>query len=106
MLWTNLNGHIGEDNYNNIERMHEGHGYGRISKDGQKVVGLTVSLNFTISGTFFSKRVEHSITYKSGDMVVQKRNQNRIRWEQLKKDRKRVEFKTKMIEKMNRNIQK
>ncbi|XP_064094381.1 uncharacterized protein LOC135206820 [Macrobrachium nipponense] len=60
---ADLNGHVGSEN-EAIGRMHGGHGIGR-NPDGESVVDYAVSFDMAIVNTFFKKKREHLITYRS-----------------------------------------
>ena len=60
-----LNGHVGQDN-RVIDRIHGGQGYSERNLDGERIVDLAVSSDMALANTFFTKKQEHQITYKSG----------------------------------------
>ncbi|ESO12155.1 hypothetical protein HELRODRAFT_158620 [Helobdella robusta] len=65
-----LNGHVGEktDCFNNV---HGGFGYGKRNEDGNRILEFAESHGFCLLNTYFRKRLEHLITYKSGPSATQ-----------------------------------
>ena len=70
IVGVDLNGHIGTSNIG-VERIHGGFGVGQPNTDGERVVDFAVSFDLAIANTFFKKREEHYITYKSGGNEAQ-----------------------------------
>ncbi|ESO10208.1 hypothetical protein HELRODRAFT_190408 [Helobdella robusta] len=66
----NLNGHVGEktDGFDNV---HGGFGYGKRNEDGNRILEFAESHWFCLLNTYFRKRLEHLITYKSGPSAMQ-----------------------------------
>ncbi|XP_041986269.1 uncharacterized protein LOC121738350 [Aricia agestis] len=60
-----LNGHVGKSSkaYN---RIHGGHGYGDENKEGKYILEFCSRHNLNLINTYFQKKSEHLITYKSG----------------------------------------
>ena len=65
VLGTDLNGHVGEGNIGDEEIM-ERYGAGTRNKQGSKVVDFEKRMNLAIVNTYFKKKDEHKVTYKSG----------------------------------------
>ncbi|ESO03326.1 hypothetical protein HELRODRAFT_173612 [Helobdella robusta] len=65
-----LNGHVGEktDGFDNV---HGGFGYGKRNEDGNRILEFAESHGFCLLNTYFKKRLEHLITYKSGPSATQ-----------------------------------
>ena len=70
IVGADLNGHIGTSS-EGVERIHGGFGFGRANAEGQRVLDFAVSFDLAIANTFFRKREEHYITYKSGENKAQ-----------------------------------
>ena len=62
---ADLNGHVG-DKRDGFEREHGGNGYGQRNDEGEDVLRFAKAYNLAIVNTFFNKREDHIITYKSG----------------------------------------
>ena len=60
-----LNGHVGQNNHV-ISRIHGGYGYSERNAEGERIVDFAVSRDMAIANTFFTKRQEHLVTYRSG----------------------------------------
>lgn len=65
-----LNGHVGSGN-DVISRIHGGKTYGEGNAEGERIIDFAVSYDMMIANTFFNKRQEHLITYKSGGRTSQ-----------------------------------
>ena len=65
VIGADLNGHVG-DKRDGFESEHGGHGYGQRNDEGWDVLRFAQAYNLAIVDTFFNKREEHLITYKSG----------------------------------------
>ena len=65
-----LNGHVGQNN-DVISRIHGGYGYAEGNTEGERIIDFAVSCDMVIANTFFNKRREHLITYKSGGRACQ-----------------------------------
>ena len=65
-----LNGHVGSGN-DVISRIHGGKTYGEGNAEGERIVDFAISYDMMIANTFFNKRQEHLITYKSGGRASQ-----------------------------------
>ena len=64
VLGADLNGHVGAVK-EGVERIHGGHGLGNVNAEGERILDTAISFDMAIANTFFCKRVEHIITYKS-----------------------------------------
>ena len=49
-----------------FQTVHGGKGYGQRNREGEKTLESTESLDLALPNTFFNKKEEHLITYKSG----------------------------------------
>jgi hypothetical protein len=65
-----LNGHVGKDALG-YESVHGNHGFGVRNEDGKVVLDFATTHDLFIANTFFRKREEHLITYKSGPSRTQ-----------------------------------
>lgn len=70
IIEDDLNGHVDEttEDYKNV---HGNFGYGTYNNQGRDILELMISINMKITNTFFQKRKEHLITYKSGGANTQ-----------------------------------
>ena len=60
-----FNGHVGRDCVG-YELVHGGHGFGDRNGDGERILDFAVAFNLVIANTYYIKRDEHLITFKSG----------------------------------------
>ncbi|KAM1427860.1 hypothetical protein ACFXTO_020352 [Malus domestica] len=60
-----LNGHVGRET-GNYRGFHGGHGFGERNEDGEAILDFAMAYDLFLANTFFKKREEHVITYKSG----------------------------------------
>ena len=65
VVGADLNGHVGK-NPGVFQRVHGGKGYGQRTREGENILESTESLDLTLVNTFFNKKEEPLITYKSG----------------------------------------
>ena len=65
VLGADLNGHVGEGNIGDEEIMGR-YGAGTRNKEGLKVVDFGKRMDLAIVNTYFQKKDEHRVTYKSG----------------------------------------
>ena len=65
VLGSNLNEHVGEGNIGNEEIMGR-YGVGTRNKEGSIVVDFAKRMYLAIVNTYFKKKDEHGVTYKSG----------------------------------------
>ena len=59
------NGHV-ETNPGVFQSVHAGKGYGQRNREGEKILEMMESLDMALENTFFDKKEEHIIIYKSG----------------------------------------
>ena len=60
-----FNGHVGEGNQGAVEVMGK-YGFEQRNEEGQRVVDFARSINLAVVNTYFMKKEDHRITYKSG----------------------------------------
>ena len=60
-----LNGHV-RKNPGVYQRVHEGKSYGQRNREGEKFLESMENLDLALVNTFFNKKEEHLVTYKSG----------------------------------------
>ena len=65
-----LNGHVGRDGDGYIG-VHGGHGFGNRNEEGKDILEFSVAYDLMVTNTFFKKREEHLVTYKSGSSRTQ-----------------------------------
>ena len=65
VIGGDMNGHVGSEKLE-YERVHGGYGFGERNEAGEKVLDYAASYGLAIMNTYFKKREEHYITYKSG----------------------------------------
>ena len=65
IIGADLNGHVGSEN-EVVERVHGGHDIGERNAEGESIVDFAMSFDMAIVNTFFKKKREHLITYRSG----------------------------------------
>ncbi|XP_075990249.1 uncharacterized protein LOC142985892 [Anticarsia gemmatalis] len=65
ILGGDLNGHIGKTNAA-FKRVHGGHGFGTPNDEGKVIMSTAAAFDLAIVNSFFAKKTEHKITYKSG----------------------------------------
>ena len=70
IVGADLNGHVGIGN-DVIERVHGGHGIGERNSEGESIVDFALSFDMAIVNTFFTKKREHLVTYRSGGRYSQ-----------------------------------
>ena len=70
IVGADLNGHVGSGN-DVIGRVHGGHGIGERNPEGESIVDFALSFDMAIVNTFFKKKREHLITYRSGGRCSQ-----------------------------------
>ena len=69
-LGADLNGHVGEENIGDEEIMGR-YGAGTRNKEGSIVVDFGKRMDLAIVNTYFKKKDEHRVTYKSGGKSTQ-----------------------------------
>ena len=65
VLGADINGHVGEGNIGDEEIMGR-YGAGTRNKEGSMIVNFRKRMDFAIVKTYFKKKDEHRMTYKSG----------------------------------------
>ena len=70
VLGADLNGHVGEGNIGDEEIMRR-YGAGTRNKEGSMVVDFGKMMDLAIVNTYFKKKDEHRVTYKSGEKSIQ-----------------------------------
>ena len=65
VVGADLIGHVG-NNPGVFQRVHGGKGYGQRNREGETILKSMESLDLALVNTFFNKKEEHPITYKSG----------------------------------------
>ena len=65
LLAGDLNGHVGESQIG-FERWHGGLSVGERNEEGENILHLAQAFDLAILTTFYSKRREHLLLYKSG----------------------------------------
>ena len=70
VLNAHLNGHVGEGNIGDEEIMGR-YGAGTRNKEGSMVVNFGKRMDLAIVNTYFKKKDEHRMTYKSGGKSTQ-----------------------------------
>ncbi|KAH1266214.1 Uncharacterized protein GmHk_01G001757 [Glycine max] len=69
-LGGDLNGHVGSVD-RGFEGVHGGFGLGEMNGEGKSILEFSEALDLSIVNTWFKKREEHLITYKSGGTCSQ-----------------------------------
>ena len=70
VLGADLNGHVGKGNIGDEEIMGR-YGAGTRNKEGSMIVDFGKRMNLAIVNTYFKKKDEHRVTYKSGGKSTQ-----------------------------------
>ena len=70
VIGADLNGHVGRGNRGDEEVM-GGYGVGERNAEGQMVVDFAKRMGMAVVNTYFGKREEHRVTYKSGGRCTQ-----------------------------------
>ena len=65
VVGADLNGHVGK-HAGVFQRVHWGKGCGHRKREGENILESMESLDLALVNTFFNKKEEHLITYKSG----------------------------------------
>ena len=65
-----FNGHVGKDR-RGYEMVHGGHGFGDRNDSGEAILDFAVAYDLIVANTFFRKRDEYLITFKSGTNMSQ-----------------------------------
>ncbi|KAK3534572.1 hypothetical protein QTP86_016661 [Hemibagrus guttatus] len=90
VIGADFNGHVGEGNRGDEEVMGK-FGVKERNLEGQMVVDFANRMDIAVVNTYFQKREEHRVTYKSGS----RRTQNRQEYKELRRRVKREVSKTK-----------
>ncbi|XP_043710378.1 uncharacterized protein LOC122659315 [Telopea speciosissima] len=70
IIGGDLNGHVGRER-RGYEEVHGGYRVGERNEEGTSVLDFAIAYDMCIANTFFKKRDEHLITYKSGQHASQ-----------------------------------
>ncbi|XP_043717506.1 uncharacterized protein LOC122665422 [Telopea speciosissima] len=70
IIGGDLNGHVGKDR-RGYEEVHGEYGVGERNEEGISVLDFAIAFDMCIVNTFFKKREEHLVTYKSGQHASQ-----------------------------------
>ena len=70
VIGADLNGHVGEDNVDCKDVMGR-HGFGTRNAGGERIVEFASRTSMAVLNTYFTKKDEHKITYKSGGRRTQ-----------------------------------
>ncbi|XP_047029965.1 uncharacterized protein LOC124637498 [Helicoverpa zea] len=65
-----FNGHVGRESHG-YERVHGGRGFGTRNASGETLLQAASAFDLAITNTWFNKREEHLVTYKSGHHATQ-----------------------------------
>jgi len=65
IVGAGLNGHVGADR-GGYERNHGGHGHGLRNAEGESILRIAQAHDLAVVNTFFQKKEEHLLTFKSG----------------------------------------
>ncbi|KAK3551495.1 hypothetical protein QTP70_017380, partial [Hemibagrus guttatus] len=99
VIGADFNGHFGEGNRGDEEVMGK-FGVKERNLEGQMVVDFAKRMDMGVVNTYFQKREEHRVTYKSGGRRTQKKRSKRFekktKWWKLKKEECCEEFRQKL----------
>ncbi|KAK3570025.1 hypothetical protein QTP86_009185 [Hemibagrus guttatus] len=100
VIGADFNGHVGEGNTGDEEVMGK-FGVKERNLEGQMVVDFAKRMDMAVVNTYFQKREEHRVTYKSGGMRTQKKRskieiEKKTKWWKLKKEECCEEFRQKL----------
>lgn len=70
VIGADMNGHVGRE-AGTFTEVHGGKGFGTRNEDGERILESAESLDLVLVNTFFEKKREHLITYKSGGNETQ-----------------------------------
>ena len=85
-----MNAHVGE-NCDGYDGVHGGKGFGRRNIEGERILELAEAIDLIILNTWFKKRKNHLITYKSGG------NETQIDYFMIRKEERRLAMDCKVI---------
>ncbi|KAK3516707.1 hypothetical protein QTP70_022500 [Hemibagrus guttatus] len=94
VIGADFNGHVGEGNRGDEEVMGK-FGVKERNLEGQMVVDFAKRMDMAVVNTYFQKREEHRVTYKSGEEEVKDREE-KTKWWKLKKEECCEEFRQKL----------
>ncbi|KAK3517562.1 hypothetical protein QTP70_012548 [Hemibagrus guttatus] len=77
VIGADFNGHVGEGNTGDEEVMGK-FGVKERNLEGQMVVDFAKRMDMGVVNTYFQKREEHRVTYKSGEEEVRDREENQV----------------------------
>ncbi|KAK3519797.1 hypothetical protein QTP70_004955 [Hemibagrus guttatus] len=100
VIGADFNGHVGEGNTGYEEVMGK-FGVKERNLEGQTVVDFAKRMDMAVVNTYFQKREEHGVTYKSGGRRTQKKRskigiEKKTKWWKLKKEECCEEFRQKL----------
>ncbi|KAK3538824.1 hypothetical protein QTP86_015948 [Hemibagrus guttatus] len=98
VIGADFNGHVGEGNAGDEEVMGK-FGVKERNLEGQIVVDFAKRMDMAVVNTYFQKREEHRVTYKSGGRRTQKKRskiEKKTKWWKLKKEECCEEFRQKL----------
>ncbi|KAK3521712.1 hypothetical protein QTP70_015816, partial [Hemibagrus guttatus] len=100
VIGADFNGHVGEGNTGDEEVMGK-FGVKERNLEGQMVVDFAKRMDMAVVNTYFQKREEHRVTYKSGGRRTQKKRskieiEKKTKWWKLKKEECCEEFRQKL----------
>ncbi|KAK3538516.1 hypothetical protein QTP86_006682 [Hemibagrus guttatus] len=100
VIGADFNGHVGEGNRGDEEVMGK-FGVKERNLEGQMVVDFAKRMDMAVVNTYFQKREEHRVTYKSGGRSTQKKRskieiEKKTKWWKLKKEECCEEFRQKL----------
>ncbi|KAK3545101.1 hypothetical protein QTP70_000575 [Hemibagrus guttatus] len=98
VIGVDFNGHVGEGNTGDEEVMGK-FGVKERNLEGQMVVDFAKRMDMAVVNTYFQKREEHRVTYKSGGRSTQKKRpeiEKKTKWWKLKKEECCEEFRQKL----------
>ncbi|KAK3509147.1 hypothetical protein QTP70_020260, partial [Hemibagrus guttatus] len=95
VIGADFNGHVGEGNTGDEEVMGK-FGVKERNLEGQMVVDFAKRMDMAVFNTYFQKREEHRVTYKSGGRRTQKKRSEITKWWKLKKEEWCEEFRQKL----------
>lgn len=70
LIGGDFNGHVGRENVS-YERIHGGWGFGGRNSDGEAILQAASAFDLAVVNTWFQKKEQHLITYKSGHHKTQ-----------------------------------
>ncbi|KAK3536474.1 hypothetical protein QTP86_013795, partial [Hemibagrus guttatus] len=94
VIGADFNGHVGEGNTGDEEVMGK-FGVKERNLEGEMVVEFDKRMDMGVVNTYFQKREEHRVTYKSGEEEV-KKIEKKTKWWKLKKEECCEEFRQKL----------